>query len=87
MYYAADPGGSINLQSTLATSSSGLGEPVIPHNPITCTSELSLHEDGTLACEHARAPAGDPRTQACVDHSIALMLIELLREKENADAG
>lgn len=84
MYYAAT-GGSINLQSTLATSSSGLGQEVTPHNPITCTSKLFLHEDGTFACEHAHVPAGDTRTQACVDHSIALMLIELLREKENPE--
>ena len=85
MYYAANGGGSINLQATLSTSSSGLGDPPTPHHPITCTSELSFHEDGVFACEHTRVPAGDARTQACVDHSIALMLIELLRQREETN--
>lgn len=79
---------SINLQATLSASSSGLGDPPAgPHHPLSCTSTLELSEDNSLACEHTRVPAGDLRTQACIDHSIAILLIEVLREKENADAG
>jgi hypothetical protein len=79
----------INLQSTLSASSSGVGEAISPHFPLTCStsSVLSLEEDGSLACEHARVPAGDPRTQACIDHSIAILLIECLRQREDTDAG
>lgn len=73
--------GSVNLQATLSASSAmsppeGLG---IPHHPITCGSELSYHDDGHFACEHAAVPPGDLRTQYCLDHSIALLLIELGR--------
>jgi hypothetical protein len=83
------PDTSINMQATLSASSSGVGEPISPHFPLTCatSSVLSLEEDGSLSCEHARVPAGDPRTQACIDHSIAILLIELLRQREDTDAG
>ena len=73
----------INLQATLSASSAGLGLPISPHHPLTCSSALSLYDDNSLACEHARVPAGDHRTQACIDHSIAMLLIELLRERED----
>lgn len=86
-FYAQDAGGSFNLQATLATSSAVSDPPVAPHHPVTCSTVLSFTEDGTFACEHAQVPAGDHRTQHCIDHSIALLLIELLREKEDADAG
>jgi hypothetical protein len=49
----------------------------LPHHPITCTSELRLEPDGTLACEHATASVGDARTRSCLNHSLALLLIEL----------
>ena len=75
----------INLQATLSSSSSGLGEPVKPHHPLSCTSALELGEDNSLACEHARVPAGDPRTQACLDHSVAILLIEMLQQREDGD--
>lgn len=87
MYYAPSDPTTINLQATLAASSSGLGEPPTPHHPISCTSALCFHDDNTLACEHTQAPAGDLRTQACIDHSIAMLLIEVLRQRETADAG
>jgi hypothetical protein len=68
----------INLQATLSASSSGtISEVVGHHHPITCTSgELELDEDG-LRCPHASVPADDPRTQECVDHSVAILLIEV----------
>ena len=74
--------GSINLQATLSASSAmsppeGLS---IPHHPIPCTSDLRYDDDGSFACEHATVPPGDVRTQLCVDHSIALLLIELCRQ-------
>lgn len=70
--------GAVNLQSTLSTSSVvDQAEPVRPHHPITCPTELRLHEDGTFSCEHASVPPGDVRTQLCLDHTVALLLIEL----------
>ena len=71
------PGGSLKLQATLSSSSSGTGEPVSPHHPITCNTALRFEGDGRLCCEHSAAPAGDVRTQFCIDHSISLLLMEL----------
>ena len=78
-FMALGPNGVANLQTTLSTSSSGNAETPIPtpHHPITCSSELRLEEDGTFACEHTVVPPGDIRTQQCLDHTIALLLIEL----------
>jgi hypothetical protein len=76
------PGGDLNLQATLSLSSaSGSEEPAVkPHHPITCASPLRLEEDGTFACRHAEVPPGDRRTQGCIDHTIALLLLELVAE-------
>lgn len=66
------------LQSTVSASTSGVPTvPGIVHHPITCTSKLYFEEDGRFACEHAEVPAGDERTQACLHHSMALLVIEL----------
>ena len=74
--------GAVNLQATLAASSAtGTWEPfILPHHPITCTGSLTYDDDGSFSCEHSSVPPGDLRTQYCVDHSIALLLIELSRE-------
>ena len=70
--------GPANLQSTLSSSSVvEQSEPVRPHHPITCHTELRLEEDGTFSCEHISVPPGDVRTQLCLDHTVALLLIEL----------
>lgn len=67
----------INLQATLSASSAGGDSPVQgKHHPITCPEELELDEDG-LRCPHASVPADDERTLACVDHTVAILLIEL----------
>lgn len=72
------PKGGINLQATLSASSAMGGEVVNPHHPITCTSPLEVDfEAGEFRCQHAGVPLGELRTQYCVDHSIALLLIEL----------
>ena len=71
------PGGGLKLQATLSSSSSGTGEALTPHHPITCNGELRLEEDGSLHCGHTQAPPGDVRTQFCIDHSISLLLMEL----------
>jgi hypothetical protein len=71
------PGGGLKLQATLSSSSSGTGESVSPHHPITCNGDLRLEPDGRLRCDHSEAPAGDLRTQFCIDHSISLLLMEL----------
>jgi hypothetical protein len=87
-FIASAGASSINLQATLSTSSSGIGDPPPgPHHPLSCTSTLELGEDNSLACEHVRVPAGDLRTQACIDHSVAILLIECLRQREDSDAG
>ena len=69
----------VNLQATLSSCSASGDEAAVvrPHHPITCTSELRLESDGSLVCDHAAAPADDQRTRACVNHSLALLLIEL----------
>ena len=67
----------MNLQATLS-SSSVTDEPTVqPHHPITCTTTLRLEHDGSLACEHAEAPSDDARTRFCLNHSLALLLMEL----------
>ena len=71
------PGGGLKLQATLSSSSSGTGDVLSPHHPITCNGRLRLEEDGSLRCDHTEAPPGDVRTQFCIDHSISLLLMEL----------
>ena len=68
----------MNLQATLSSSSvTDAPATVQPHHPITCASTLRLEHDGSLACEHAEAPGDDPRTRFCLNHSLALLLMEL----------
>ena len=74
------PGGGLKLQATLSSSSSGTGEALSPHHPITCNGELSFEDNGSLRCNHSEAPPGDVRTQFCIDHSISLLLMELSAE-------
>ena len=71
------PRGSLKLQATLSASSSGTGETLTPHHPISCNGDLRLEHDGSLCCNHTAAPPGDVRTQFCIDHSISLLLMEL----------
>lgn len=66
-----------DLQSMVSAATIGTGSEVIPHHPLTCSSKLYYHEDGSLECEHARTPANDRRTQAGIVHSLAILLIEL----------
>ena len=70
-------GGGLKLQATLSSSSSGTGESLTPHHPITCNGDLTFELDGRLRCAHSEAPPGDIRTQFCIDHSISLLLMEL----------
>lgn len=49
----------------------------MPHHPITCSTTLRFHDDGSLECDHATAKPDDIRTQHCVNHTVALLLIEL----------
>ena len=65
------------LQSTISASTSGTPPEVIPHHPITCTGNIYYDEDGTFRCDHSSAPPDNVRTQQCVTHSIALLLIEM----------
>lgn len=70
-------GNTVNLQATLSASSAAGQTPIQgKHHPITCTDELEYDEAG-LRCPHAEVPADDQRTLDCVDHSIAILLIEL----------
>ena len=75
-------GGDLNLQATLSLSSATGADdnPVRPHHPITCASPLRYEDDGTFACGHATVPPDDARTQSCLDHTIALLLLELVQE-------
>jgi hypothetical protein len=71
--------GRVNLQATLAaTSATGHWDGQLqPHHPITCGSDLHYNEDGSFCCAHTSAPPDDLRTQFCLDHSVALLLLEL----------
>lgn len=78
----------INLQATLAASSPTAELTTGPHHPINCgDSLLWLMEDGSFGCDHGAVPAGDPRTQYCIDHSIAILLIELAVEREETECS
>jgi hypothetical protein len=54
-----------------------------PHHPVMCveSKELKFFEDGTLSCPHAKATPGDVHTQAAINSSIAILIIELAIQK------
>lgn len=65
------------LQSTISAATS-TGQPDIsPHHPITCAGNIYYDDDGTFRCDHAEAPPDNTRTNQCVTHSLALLIIEL----------
>lgn len=70
------------LQVTLSAGSASAhrADHAVPHHPIICASKLRYYEDGSFACAHATIPPGDLRTKLCIDHSIALLLVELSHE-------
>ena len=76
----------MNLQSTLSSATADgtlAGEIKGPHHPITCQSKLYLDEDNTMRCDHSSAPPKNPRNQAILDTSIALLLFQELDKKLN----
>jgi hypothetical protein len=75
---AVGPGGCINLQATLSASSAGReSAEVSPHHPICCTGELELDlEDRAFRCQHAVVPLAEQRTVMCLQHSVAILIIE-----------
>jgi hypothetical protein len=79
MILQKDIRGRVNLQATLMLSTVPgiVTESVHPHHPITCASRLRLGHDEMFSCEHVTVPTRDGRTQACLDLSIAILLIEL----------
>lgn len=79
--------GQVGLQATLAASSQ-TPEIVSPHHPITCANgELRYEEDGTFSCEHASVPPNDARTRHVVQHSIALLILQLATGDECLSNG
>lgn len=73
------PQGTIQLQATLAATTAGspLIDAPIPHHPITCYTELRYEEDGSFSCEHVTVSPDDRRTQASLDASAAILILEL----------
>lgn len=76
---------SSQLQSALSSGSASVGAPNMcppgqPHHPITCQGDLRYEENGGFACPHAVAEPGDVRTQAALNQSAAMMLIELAQQ-------
>lgn len=69
----------VNLQATISAATSGTeGQvTVLPHHPISCTEGLYFDHEGELYCDHSKAPLGDKRTQAALNHSMAILLVEL----------
>lgn len=65
------------LQAVLA-STSIMDEPTNYHHPIACyEGGLRLDGDGALHCDHATAGPDSPRTRTCLNHSVAVLLMEL----------
>lgn len=69
-----------HLQTTLATATSAGESPTGPHHPIMCQGRLRFEEDGTLRCDHVGVPPDDPRTVQVLNHTIAILLIELAQD-------
>ena len=66
-----------NLQATLSAATSDSSNPmIVPHHPIQCSAKLYFNDDNSFSCEHATAAPDDPRTQKCLIHTIALLIIE-----------
>lgn len=79
MQYVHNQNGVVNLQATLSAASASLGGApnYQPHHPICCQTTLRLEEDNSFSCEHLTVPPDDPRTRSVIDHTIAMLLIEL----------
>lgn len=77
MQYVHNSGGVVNLQATLSAASAPSAANYEPHHPICCQTTLRLEEDNSFSCDHLTVPADDPRTRSCIDHSVALLIIEL----------
>lgn len=77
--------GQVNLQATISASTSATYEEVDivrPHHPITCCNGgLYFDYEGEMSCDHAKAPPNNPRTQSALNHSLAILLLELAFEK------
>lgn len=75
----------VNLQSTLAAATSDtslLGKFTGTHHPIACANgELYLDEDNTMRCNHSSAPPENPRNQAILDASIAILIFQEVAKK------
>lgn len=68
--------GVMDLQGVLAASNPP-GEISAQHHPISCRSDtLWLAEDGSMGCEHGSVSPESRRTRGCIDHSIAILIIE-----------
>lgn len=81
MMLSTPDGASINLQATLSASSAVAHEKnPVPHHPCTCNGRLYFTEDNRFGCEHVEVPADDPRTQSCVNHSISILIFEVLHD-------
>lgn len=65
------------LQSTISAATSNGQSDISPHHPITCQGKIYYEEDGTFSCDHASAPPDNMRSNQCVTHSLALLIIEL----------
>lgn len=76
----------LNLQATLAASNPPAYPLPAPHHPISCRAELLwLEEDGRMGCEHGHVPAGDQCTQGAINGSVAILLIEILQQREDGN--
>lgn len=74
----------MNLQGTLsaATADTALFSEIKgPHHPITCSGKLYIEEDNSIRCEHSIAPSDNPRNQAILDATVAILLFEEVWKK------
>lgn len=82
------PDSQVQLQALLASYSAdaiynvdpATGMPCRPaaaHHPVICDGELRYDEEGRFSCPHATVPPDDLRTNDCLRHSIALLILDL----------
>jgi hypothetical protein len=77
--------GVVHLQAILAASNPPTEVTTAGHHPISCRADaLWLDEDGSMGCEHGSVSPQSRRTRGCIDHSIAILLFQLLEEKETS---
>ena len=72
------------IRQTVAVHiSEQVAKDTFPHHPVHCPDRagfLALYDDNCMECEHNKV--GPEKTQVALDASIAILLMELVYERE-----